>query len=501
MNDRRPTDRWQAAFEESLARALPGFLPGQRWFGAKARRIASVRVRDVVWIDEGPEPCALVLARVEYSSGAPDRYAMLVALRHEPAGGPTLGPVEAGGETRQMIEASGSPRDVLALARHLGRAHDLPGARGGRLRFGDVVPAAAGGLDAEALHESHVRPLGAEQSNTSVRVGSQHVFKLLRRLEPGENPEVEIGRFLAGRPGFRAVPALRGSITWEPGEGPPATVGVLQDLVANVGDGWQWALARLRAVLSLDEAPEPLVEQVLRLGATTADLHAALASGAGVAGFAPEPVTAADLRAWEEAFRRRTASVLALIAEGLEGALPPARAACARLLRLRDRLTAAADLPAPEGGGAFAKIRVHGDYHLGQTLKTPAGFVLIDFEGEPARPLEERRRVQCALKDVAGMLRSFDYAIETARAQEPGGVARVASAPDLRGGFLRGYLERSQALGGGYLPADPDACRRWIAFFEIDKALYELEYEIQNRPTWLHIPARGLLRLLGDGTE
>jgi maltose alpha-D-glucosyltransferase/alpha-amylase len=489
---------WQPALEEALARSLPAYLPRQRWFGAKARRIASAAGRDLVWLTGGDEPCALIVVRVEYASGAPERYALLVALRRSPDAAASLGPVSAAGETRHAMEASGDSREVIALMHHLGRAHDVPGARGGKLRFGDVAAPERGGVAAADLAEDHVRPLGAEQSNTSVRVGAGHVFKLFRRLEPGENPEVEVGRFLTAHPGFAAIPALRGSVTWVPADGPPGTVGVLQDLVANEGDGWSWALARLRAVFAREESAEPLVEWMRSLGGTTAEMHAAMASGAGRAGFAPEPVGPDDVAAWRSAFEARAVEVMRLLAYSLDTIVPPARAACERLLQRRDDLARAAELPAPGGEGAFAKIRVHGDYHLGQTLKTPRGFVLIDFEGEPSRPLVERRRLHCALKDVAGMLRSFDYALETARGDGVGATTRSTEAPDLRAGFLAGYLTRARALGGHFLPADPAALERWLTFFELDKALYELEYELQNRPAWVHIPARGLLRMLGD---
>jgi len=486
---------WQPALEEALARSLPGYLPRQRWFGAKARRIASVAGRDLVWLTGGDEPCALIVIRVEYASGAPERYALLVALRRSPDGPASLGPVRAGGETRHAVEASGAAREVIALMHHLGRAHDVPGAHGGALRFGDVATPERGGVAPGDLAEGHVRPLGAEQSNTSVRIGAGHVFKLFRRLEPGENPEVEVGRFLTAHAGFAAIPALRGSVTWVPADGPPGTVGVLQDLVANEGDGWTWTLERLRAVLAGEEQAEPLVEWMRSLGGTTAEMHAAMASGAGRPGFAPAPAGPADLEAWRSAFQQRAAEGMRLLAYSSDTIAPHARTACERLLGRRDDLSRAAELPAPEGGAAFARIRVHGDFHLGQTLKTPRGFVLIDFEGEPSRPLVERRRLHCALKDVAGMLRSFDYALETARGEGSGG---SVPAPDLRGGFLGGYLARARSLGGGFLPADPGALDRWLTFFELDKALYELEYELQNRPTWVHIPARGLLRMLGE---
>lgn len=492
-----PPARWLAALEECLARSLPGFLPSQRWFGGKARRIDSATLVDAVWLVGGGEPCALAIARVEYATGPPDRYALMVALRREPGASPRIGELEVDGEVRHAVEASGIAADVIELMRHLGRAHDLPGARGGRLRFGDTSPASAGGLDPAVLTEERVRPLGAEQSNTSLRAGDAHVFKLFRRMESGENPEVEVGRFLATHTSFRDVPALRGSATWLPPDGPPGTVGVLQDLVENEGDGWRWALDRLAAVFSLAAPPESVTDAIQSLGATTADLHAALASAARVPGFATEPATRADAESWEHDVRERASRTLRMLAAGLDGLAPEARATCEALLQLGPRVESAAAPPLPEGPAAFVKIRIHGDYHLGQTLKTGSGFVLIDFEGEPTRPLLERRRLHCALRDVAGMLRSFDYVVECARAGLPA-AAWPGAVGDLREGFLRGYVTRAIATGAGFLPPEADARARWIAFFELEKVLYELEYEFQNRPEWLHIPARGLLRLFGE---
>jgi maltose alpha-D-glucosyltransferase/alpha-amylase len=396
------------------------------------------------------------------------------------------------GGPRHLIEASGSARDAVVLLRHLGEPHDLPAARGGAVRFGDQPADGSGALDPAALGEEGVRPLGAEQSNTSLRIGARHVFKLFRRLEPGENPELEIGRFLSTT-AFRAAPTLRGSMTWLSSGGPPTTLGVLQDLIENRGDGWQWTVAHLEKILSLEAAPAALLNEILALGVTTADFHAALASAVDAPGFAPEPAGSADVLAWQRAFRARGERALRLLAAGLDRLDPATRSACQALLGLRSRLDAAADLPDP-GTGAFAKIRLHGDYHLGQTLKTRDGFVLIDFEGEPARPLAERRQLHCALKDVAGMLRSFDYAIETARARLPAGIARSAEPP-LRETFLDGYQARAAELAGRFLPS-PRARAPWISFFELEKAFYELEYELQNRPEWLGIPARGILRLL-----
>lgn len=488
--------RWQGALEAALARDLPGFLPGQRWFGSKARRITSAVAEDCVWLREGEEPCALAIVRVGFASGDPERYVLMIALRGAPDAPHSLGTITDSGETRHVVEVAASGSHAITLLRHLNRSHELSGAHGGMLHFEDLVGSGEGALDAAGLAEDHVRPMGAEQSNTSLRLGTAHVFKLFRRLESGENPEVEIGRFLSGRTAFRSAPHLRGSVSWTPAGGEPGTVGALQDLVENQGDGWQWTLDRLEEVFSRAAAPGPLLNEILTLGAVTAELHSAMVSCPDEPGFTPEPARAADARAWEEAFRVRAERVLAMLTGDLDRLSSEARTACGTLLDLRARIESAADLPSVAGDGAFVKVRLHGDYHLGQTLKTAHGFMLIDFEGEPARALRERRELHCALKDVAGMLRSFDYAIETARARAPEGTTWSAAPPPLRETFLSGYEARAGELGAPFLPSDPSARHRWTTFFELDKALYELEYELQNRPAWLHIPARGMLRLL-----
>ncbi len=498
MNSTAKPLRWQGALEEGLARSLPAFLPAQRWFAGKARRIEAARAEDCVWLRDDDEPEALVVARVEYADGAAERYLLLVALRRDPAALPALGRLDVEGETRHLVEGAAHGPDALALLRHFDRVHALVGVHGGVLRVADVPAADPGVLRASALAGSDVRSLGAEQSNTSLRVGRGHVFKLFRRYEGGENPEVEIGRYLAAGGSFRAAPALRGSLSWTPSGGVAGTVGALSDRVDHQGDGWTWTLERLREVFARAASPEPLAGEIFRLGVVTAELHAALAARPEARGFAPAPATAEDVAAWMTAFRARAGRVLGLVAEGLDRLDAGTRDRCETILRLRSRLEAASALPEPAGDGAFLKIRLHGDYHLGQTLKVADGFALIDFEGEPSRPLAERRALHCALKDVAGMLRSFDYAIESARAGAPADGAWTAAPPPLRESFLRGYEERAAALGATFLPADPAARERWLAFFELDKALYELDYEIQNRPAWLRIPATGILRLLGE---
>jgi trehalose synthase-fused probable maltokinase len=337
-----------------------------------------------------------------------------------------------------------------------------------------------------------VRAVGTEQSNTSVRVGGTLVFKLFRRLDAGENPELEVGRFLATRTTFRDMPMLRGSVTYVSPRGAPSTVGVLQDWIESRGDGWSHVLSLLR---QRPPGRQELEEDLFGLGRTTAAFHAALASDPADAAFAPEPVTAADVEKWASGLQACAARVVDLVERGHAAWHDEAQRLGRSLVDRRREAGVLARAPGIDGARArFHKIRLHGDFHLGQTLRTADGFVLIDFEGEPARSLQERRLKHCALKDVAGMLRSFDYAVATADEQ-----TRGRDADDLSGGlrsaFLDGYFS-STATACPFLPENRAVATAWIHFFEAEKALYEVEYELNNRPAWVHIPLRGLLQIL-----
>ena len=252
---------------------------------------------------------------------------------------------------------------------------------------------------------------------------------------------------------------------------------MLQEWRDNGGDGWKYVVGALAAD---DTARAALAHDLRALGVTTAELHAALASDPRRAAFAPEAVSDADRASWAADLRARLERVARRLHEAEGSFAEPARHLVAALNEAPTRA-----LAAPPGG--FTKIRIHGDFHLGQTLRTDDGFVVIDFEGEPARPLAERRAKHSALKDVAGMLRSFDYAVETAQAP------RVVEAT-LRDAFLDGYFAR--AGDAAFLPGEDSARVAWIDFFELEKALYEVEYELDHRPDWIHIPLRGVRRLV-----
>ena len=350
-------------------------------------------------------------------------------------------------------------------------------------------------LDAVAPHEkaARARLMGAEQSNSSLVYDERLILKLFRRIQRGHNPEVEVTEALAAR-GFTCVAQPLATLRVAQFD-----LAILQPFLPGAVEGWALALTSLRdlfgmhdtssiPVINLDAPPPPpdpaqaggdFSGEAARLGAMTGGMHVALADA-----FGRQP---ADARGWA-----------ATIAVQLD-ALLPGDLDRNRAQGILDRLAALG----PAGGagdasGAGAAIRVHGDYHLGQVLRTDSGWYVLDFEGEPARPLEERRLPSSPLKDVAGMLRSFHYAAAVARTdRDEAALEDLASAWEERNrqAFLRGYLRA--AAGGGILPPDPGALSTVMAAFELEKAVYELGYERAYRPDWEAIPLGALRRLTG----
>jgi maltose alpha-D-glucosyltransferase/alpha-amylase len=379
----------------------------------------------------------------------------------------------------------------------------------------------------------HARVGSAEQSNTSILYEKKLILKIFRRLQPGENPDVEIGRFLTEVAQFRNIPPFLGEITITPSAGEKTTVAMLQGLVANEGDGWEWFLGHLAdffsAVISepapgsaphvtwsaLPDIPaevrrhaQATLEAAALLGRRTAQMHLALASPTEDPAFSAEPFSAEDLKRDALRIEEQLKSAFEALRNKL-ATLPDevADEAAHLLARRRDLLARAHSIA--QGEAAGKKIRIHGDYHLGQTLRTASGpggdFVLLDFEGEPARPLAERRRKQSPLRDVAGMARSFSYAahagLDQFRTAHPD---REAAAGNLSGWarawesaavaeFLRAY-QAEIAARKDLLPAAEHAQNLYSAYV-LEKALYELLYELNNRPTWLSIPLGGILYL------
>jgi trehalose synthase-fused probable maltokinase len=456
---------------------LAQFLIRQRWFAAKARGIGALAVHDWATLD-ADVPLVLLLLDVDG-----DRYHVPVAVAPE-AGPDAMARWDGAGVVDAHDDARFGRRVLGAIA-----ADRRLAGRAGRFAFhstpGWVFPP-----DLDALP---ARRHAGEQSNTSVVLGGELVLKTLRRPQPGLNPDLEITRFLTTRTAFRHVPRLAGWVEYEGPDG-AATLAVLQEFVANVGDGWKHVVTTLRDRLGAPPAgpdPDPLIEDMRRLGAITGGLHAALASDGADPDFAPEPITREDVARWAADIRR---DVEAARVPGLLGDDPalvdPARGGVARTLRSLDALI------------GTVKIRSHGDYHLGQVLKTADAFTVIDFEGEPARPLAERRAKQSALRDVAGMLRSLDYAAHAVALELPA-AERAAALTRLteweiqaRRAFLTGYRGAAGTGPAPLIPPSEAALIEACAAFELEKACYELRYERDNRPDWLAIPLAGVRRIL-----
>jgi trehalose synthase-fused probable maltokinase len=432
---------------QRLASALtPEWLAGQRWYRAKSRRLAQLALVDAAKV-EGSAGWLLVLEATD-AEGSRTRYLV-------PA-------VVDGSAFREPRDDEGVWRRLAALALEGG---ELEGADG-RWLFSPTPAVAAllpGGV--ASLAKLPERRLGVQQSNSSIAFGGRLILKVYRLLEPGINPEVEVSAFLTGV-GFADAPALGGSAIYLAG-GETHAAAMLQQLVPSTGDGWTWLLDRLAAT---PHGPAAALDGIAEIGRLTADLHAALASNPAAPGFPARLATEEERAAWRVGATRQLDNALRTLT-GIEQS---------RLSAIAPRI--ASQLEVVEAGGDARVSRIHGDYHLGQLLRTADAFAVIDFEGEPARTLVERRAPASPLRDVAGMLRSLDYAAHTSSRHGMSDDEAVAWLRGARAALLDGY--------GRISPADLPL----LAAFELEKACYEVVYEANNRPDWTWLPLEALER-------
>jgi len=462
---------------DDLPARIGRWLPAARWFPGKDRGPDSVTVIDRIEI---PATGGLAVALVA-SAGA-----VLVV------------PVDP----RTGLDAAVDPALVAALTGLAVDGGSVTGLHG--VLVGHPVGAsgagAAAGTSALATGKVSVRALGGDASNTSLviaRLGGADgavVLKLLRQARPGIHPEVEFGRFFATATDWRETPGLRGWIEYRPTEphGLPAAVATLHTFEPGCRSAWEVLVGWL-AEGGLEGANrERILALVRRLGAVTARMHRALASRGDLPDFAPEPATAAGRRALGHRLATHARSVLTA-AVSARAPTPALADRLALLGGLAPHIRASLETLA-DAGTTAADIRVHGDYHLGQVLVDERGerVMPIDFEGEPTRPIEERRVKTSAAKDVAGMLRSFDYALSHGADRE--GESRGDRAV-LEQAFLGAY--RQGAAGEPWWPAEADEERRLVGAFTLDKAVYELAYELANRPDWVGVPLGALEELAG----
>jgi trehalose synthase-fused probable maltokinase len=476
---------------------LPKHLTRCRWYAAKDAGPPLVEIIDLVTCPEPIGDTALAVLRVTPPGREPQRYVLPLALAWADEGGLPdryITRVKRDARLAALIDSFEANRVVRGLldamlATGPAAAHDASVA---------FQRTAALASRRSRLAVAQVERIAAEQSNTSVRFAEVAILKLFRRLEPGIHPELEIGRFLT-ETGFANTPQLLGWIELHPSNSDPAVLAVLQELIADATDGWSFVLQRLRdyarpAAALLPETP--MLDLARQLGQRTAELHRAFAAQSEDPAFASEAVTPVTLRAWRDGARAMAASAIGALAQAAPGLPPATREQVDMVLARREQLLERIDTLLPERVDAV-RTRVHGDFHLGQVLVANDDIFIIDFEGEPMRPLEERRGKQAPLRDVAGMLRSFAYAAATIRMELDAGPDNSwldVWAAAMSATFLEAY--RARIAGCPSLPTDPADVERLLQLFLLEKALYEVRYELANRPDWLGIPVAGVLGLL-----
>jgi maltose alpha-D-glucosyltransferase/alpha-amylase len=513
---------------------LPEYLAKQRWFAGKSRHIKEAEIVD--WADLESTNAVLALAKVHFDSGPSDTYQLPLAMVFGEAGDgsrravaiASIAGVTAKGSGGVLYDGVFDDKACAALLSLIENASQF------NTRNGSIQ-----GVRGQAFQEIlgstnsplHVRRGSAEQSNTSMLFGDRFILKLFRRLEPGLNPDCEIGRYLTEKTGFDGIPPFAGSIEYLPkGKAETSTLALLQGLVANEGDGWTWATEELERYyetqastafpenlrvmladsLDLSEHPAsqtardhigPYLDSATALGRRTGLMHLALGTPTNDPAFMPEPLTADDLQNQFDDSRHHAAGIFNLLKESVsrlpDDVIEVAASVLSRRGRILNYLSSVKfdDLQ-------VQKIRIHGDYHLGQVLRVKTDFIILDFEGEPVRSLAYRRSKQCPLKDVAGMLRSFSYAAHGTllnyTSRHPGDATRLQPWAQLwerlvAAEFLRAY--RETARDAKFLPANPGDFRKMLDVFLLDKALYEIFYELNSRPGWVRIPMLGLLSL------
>ncbi len=519
-----------------LEQILPGYLLPRRWFGAKARTIQAVRLAEAIPLDLG---VYLSLIEVQFTEGQPETYVLPLAfavgteaetLRAERPNAVVANLHTAEGDGVLYDAVWNKAFDSLLLEA-IGQGGAWHGAAGDVAAAPTIAFSWLRGDPREAL-TPHV--LGVEQSNTNVRYGKRLLLKLFRRLESGANPDQEIGSFLTEKVAFPHVPPVAGALEYRRQGSEPISLALLQGFVANQGDAWRYTLDSLQdyftrtkayyappawvtelpqePLLTLagqpipDQAAEaigPYLDSARLLGQRTAELHLALASQPDDPVFGLEPFDPAYRQHLQANMHNLASTISQLLRQNYDSLPAAAQGPAEQVLALEQRIVQDFDALL-ESDITAQRERIHGDYHLGQVLYTGEDFMIIDFEGEPARPLSERRQKGSPLQDVAGMLRSFHYAAYAAYFHE---VDRPDRSPrkmaDLEAwarywhlwvsvAYLQAYL---QAAGDApFIPADRSELKALLDAYLLSKAVYELGYELNNRPHWVAIPLQGILQ-------
>ena len=459
---------------------FPRFLERQRWFGAKSRNTVEIQVADMITLALEPVPLVVVLLQVRFSEGPEETYQLVLGVRDVPdeaAAEETVARLVCQETEALLYDALSDPSACRLMLELIAAQTDVAG------YTGRILMRRTACLRAEPFALSSIQPLDLEQSNSSVLFGESLFLKVFRKIEFGLNPDLELNLFLTREAGFQRVPELCGAITYI-GPDTSATLAFVQEYIPSEGSGWDEALKAVKEYLD-DPGREKLYafeKSAHEIGLMLGELHLALASEGQDPAFSPEPVTASDVAQWR-----------ATVLERLEQARSSHQEHEENIVRIQAKIEAAFDaLGSSESLGL--KMRYHGDYHLNQVLRTPKGWIMLDFEGEPNRPLEERRRKHTPLRDVAVMLGSFNYAAYTALSERarPGGdqwkrqQSRVNEWEAMaRQAFLQGYV---RAMGDSrILPDRAEIRRKILKIFELDRIVCEINYDLDNRPEWAEI--------------
>ncbi len=485
---------------EGCETALGAYIAQQRWAGAHGRTIDTVEVVDIAVINSAAPVLLHALTAVTYTDGFTTRYALPLGIRSsgdeiaERAPDFLIPMPDKRGVL--VYDAVGDPDYIEWLLAAIGEQRVLP-TSGGEMRCSCPDPSA---LDRGSV--SSVRHLRVEQSNTSVEVGDAIYLKHLRRVEPGPSHELEMSDGLEAA-GFTHLAPMLGRVVWAAHDAEPSPLVLVQPFLHNSTDGWALALTSLRDLYAnaeetghvdaavrralVDDQDAAFLYESMRLGKVVAEMHLALAS-AKAGALATAPLTEEALRTWANTMTLELDRLLTRTDPALDPLRDARDAIAARIDQIRG-IT-------PSG----LLTRVHGDLHLGQLLRVDTGWVVLDFEGEPDRTPDERRELSTPLRDVAAMLRSFDYAAaaaiveRTAPDSEDAEMLRgygEAWADANRDAFWSAYLE---AVGSSPMLPAPGPAIVLRRAFEVQKAMYEVSYELGHRPSWAPIPLRFLLR-------
>jgi maltose alpha-D-glucosyltransferase/alpha-amylase len=523
--------------EKLEATILPFYIKERRWFGGKAREIQQLQILEDIPIAKDSTMVRLLILEVQYTEGLPENYLLPVSFAVEEKAKEIADSFQAGviarlkaGETEGILyDGVYNEEFRQQLLRMISRRQRLRGKQGELFAYPTRT---FKNFVGEALSlESQV--LKAEQSNTSLLYGNKLFLKFFRRLDEGTNPDLEIGGFLTEKTSYPNIPHVAGALEYRKAGSEPMALGILQVFVPNEGDAWKYSLDSIgryfERVLSkkneiqetptasssllelayreIPALPQELIggiylERANLLGKRTAELHLALSANAEDPSFAPEPFSVLYQRSIYQSMQSSARRALQLLRKNLKILPEEIKPEAEEILKFENDIMDRFGVILKKKISAM-KIRIHGDYHLGQVLYTGNDFIVIDFEGEPAKALSERRLKRPPFRDVAGMIRSFHYAVYTGLLKQA--AIRREDIPFLQpwadvwykyvaGAFLRSYLETAD--NAPFMPKERDELDILLRTFLLDKAVYELGYELNNRPDWLVIPISGIKQLL-----